>query len=174
MWYIYLPDTAMALLYGEYNCKVDAKGRFLVPTALQSQLADDERTAFVIGRGLDPCLVIYPAAVWEKELQAIYSRSQYHEANRTFARLFQSGATPIGLDGQGRLNLPKHLQDEAGIEKDVVLIGALDRIECWPAERYKTWLIESQQRLPALAEAVMQGPTSPPTSSSTPLNPPTS
>lgn len=145
----------MGLLYGEYSCKVDDKGRFLMPSALHKQLAEDHRTAFVVGRGLDPCLVIYPAPVWETELQRIYSRNQYQEANRSFARLFQSGATPVTLDGQGRLNLPKSLQTEAAIDKEVVLIGALDRIECWSAERYQAWLRSSQERLPALAEQVM-------------------
>ncbi|MDX2062552.1 MAG: division/cell wall cluster transcriptional repressor MraZ [Bacteroidia bacterium] len=146
----------MGLLYGEYTCRVDDKGRFQMPTALYQQLADDHRSAFVVARGLDPCLVLYPAPIWEAELQRIYTRSQYHEANRTFARLFQSGAAPVALDGQQRINLPKALQQEAGIVKELVLIGALDRIECWAAERYRSWLDESLRRLPALAEAVMQ------------------
>lgn len=145
----------MGLLYGEYNCKVDDKGRFLMPGGLFKQLAEDQRRAFVVSRGLDPCLVVYPAPVWETELQQIYSRSQYHEANRTFARLFQSGAQPVELDSNQRLNLPKHLTEYAQIEKDLVLIGAVDRIEIWGAERYRSWLEASLERLPALAENVM-------------------
>ena len=71
----------MKSLIGEYNCKLDDKGRFLMPAGLRKQLPEDQQSDFVINRGIDRCLVLYPLSVWETELARIQSRNQYLKEN---------------------------------------------------------------------------------------------
>ncbi len=145
----------MRPIYGEYECKVDAKGRFLFPSALMKLLPENQ-SEFVINRGLDPCLVIFPLEVWESELKEIFSRNQFIEKNRNFARLFQNGATPVTLDNQNRVLIPKRLLEQGEIKSDLILIGSYDRIELWSKEKYEKWLDSHQNELPQLSEEVMK------------------
>ena len=145
----------MRPLFGEYPCKVDPKGRFLFPAALLRLLPEDERTHFVINAGLDPCLVLYPLKIWETELQKIYSLNQFVARNRTFARRFQNGATPVDIDGQNRILIPRRLAMDAGIDKDVLLFGSFDRIEIWSQERYSDWLAQQTDDPAELADSIM-------------------
>jgi MraZ protein len=145
----------MSVLFGELECKVDAKGRFLFPAALLKQLPDEQRNDFVINQGLDGNLDIYPKESWVAALGKIMAKNQYVAQNRAFTRRFQSGAAPVTLDSAKRLNIPKALMDRAGIANDVVLIGAGDRIECWAKDRYDAWLTAEGNQLEDLAEAVM-------------------
>jgi MraZ protein len=145
----------MGPIFGEYECKLDEKGRFLLPSALLKQLPEDQREEFVLNRGLDPCLVLYPMSVWREELRKIHSKNQYVAKNRAFARKFQSGATPANPDSNRRLLIPKRLMSYAGIERDLVLIGAFDRIEIWGKERYEEWLEDDSNNLEKLSEEVM-------------------
>lgn len=145
----------MKPLYGEYECKVDAKGRFLFPAALLKQLPEDDRSAFVLNKGMDKCLCLFPEAVWEAELQKIYARNRYQEKNRAFARMFQSGATPTAPDAQNRILIPKRLAAYAEIESKIVLFGAFDRIEIWDAAVYENWLASQDYNLKDLSEEVM-------------------
>jgi len=145
-------------LFGEYACKVDPKGRFLLPAALLKQLNDADQHDFVINRGLDPCLVLYPLRIWKEELSKIFAKNQYTAKNRAFARRFQAGATPLTLDGQKRVLVPKRLAEWAEIDKSIVLIGAFDRIEIWSEARYEAWLNDASNDLEALSEDVMADP----------------
>jgi MraZ protein len=145
----------MNQIFGEYECKVDAKGRFLLPAGLLKQLDPESSTDFVLNRGLDQCLVLYPLKVWRAELGKIMQKNQYVAENRAFARKFQAGATPVSLDSNNRLLVPKRLAAYAGVEKELVLIGAMDRIEVWAKEAYDEWLESPENDLETLAEKVM-------------------
>ena len=112
----------MKPIYGEYDCRLDAKGRFLLPSALKKQLPEKEQEEFVINRGIDKCLVLYPVSVWENELKKIYSRNQFVGKNRAFARKYLNGATRIELDNSSRVLIPKRLGEHAGITQDIVLV----------------------------------------------------
>lgn len=147
---------ALGGLFGEFAAKLDAKGRFLLPAALVRQLPNtQDESAFVLNRGLDKCLVLFPAAVWQQELQAVFATNQFVAENRAFARLFQSGATPVEMDGQGRLLIPKRLADAVDIKQDLAIIGAWDRVEIWATEVYNAWYETEGRRLQPLAEKVM-------------------
>ena len=151
-------QTSVRPLYGEYPCKIDPKGRFLVPAALLKLLPEEERTQFVLNKGLDHCLVLYPYKIWEQELEKVYSRNQFIAKNRAFARQFQNGASPAEIDAQNRILIPKRLAQQAGIDKDLVLFGSFDRIEIWSTAQYESWL-ESQTLDPAeLADEIMNDP----------------
>lgn len=143
-------------LFGEYECKVDSKGRFLFPSTLLSFFTEEEQKDFVINKGMDSCLVLYPIQVWEKEIEKIYSKNQFLEKNRAFARMFQSGAQPVHLDNQKRILIPKKLLETAEIQNDIVLIGAYDRIEIWSKEKFESWLNTHQQEFTNLSEEVMK------------------
>ncbi len=159
----------MSILFGEYPLKADAKGRFLLPAGLLRQLPPTAQGGdqFVLGRGLDPCLVLYPMGVWQAELQRLYGQNQFDPSARALARLYQSGAQPLSLDAQNRLLIPKPLWDELMAEApdapELTLIGAHDRIEIWPTARYRRWLAEQLPHLPALAQRVLSAPTPPTT-----------
>ena len=145
----------MIALIGEYDCKMDAKGRFLMPAGLRKQLPEDQQNEFVINRGLDDCLVMYPIPVWEKELSRLQSRNQYVQKNRTFLRMFLNGATRVSLDGNGRVLIPKRLMEFLGTNKDLILLAQIDKIEVWNNDRYKDFLKNSQAIMSELAEEVM-------------------
>ena len=143
-------------LFGEYECKVDAKGRFLFPSVLLSFFSEEEQNEFVINKGMDSCLVLYPLKVWEQEIEKIYAKNQFIEKNRAFARMFQSGAQPVHLDNQKRILIPKKLIETAEIQGDIVLIGAYDRIEIWAKEKFEKWLEQNQSSFANLSEEVMK------------------
>lgn len=147
----------MRPIFGEYECKVDSKGRFVLPSALKRQLPEDAQKDFVISRGLDPCLVLYPLKVYEVELKRIHARNQYVERNRAFARMFINGSMPLELDSSSRVLVPKRLGAEAGLDKDLILVANVDRIEIWDKARYEQWIMENRGHLERLSEEVMGG-----------------
>lgn len=145
----------MKPIFGEYDCKIDSKGRFLLPSGLKKQLPENEQEEFVINRGIDQCLVLYPVSVWEGELKAIYSKNQFVARNRAFARKFLNGATRVNLDGNSRVLLPKRLNDHAKINREIVLVAAYDRVEIWDKATYEAWLADDRYDLEKLSEEVM-------------------
>jgi MraZ protein len=145
----------MRPIYGEYECRMDSKGRFAFPSGLKKQLPDDQQKEFVLNRGLDECLVLYPVKVWEAELKKIHSKNQYVAKNRAFARMFQSGALPLELDGSNRLLIPKRLAGHAKITQDIIVVASFDRIEIWDKATYEAWLDSGQYDMEALSEEVM-------------------
>lgn len=145
----------MRPIFGEYECKIDAKGRFVLPSGLRRQLPEDEQKEFVINRGLDQCLVLYPIKIWERELAKIHSRNQYVAKNRAFARKFQNGAKPVEIDNAGRVLVPKQLAGYAEVSKELVLVASFDRIEIWDKGVYDAWQADEQWDMETLSEEVM-------------------
>ncbi len=142
-------------LLGEYDCKMDAKGRFMLPSGLKKQMVDVVHHGFVINRDVfRPCLSLYPKSEWENTMKMVRRLNRFVEKNMEFIRRFTSGATPLELDPAGRLNMPKPLLDHAGKSKELKLIGIGDRVEVWTKEAYLNMLRE-QVDLTALAEDVM-------------------
>ena len=125
---------------GEYEVTLDTKGRFLVPAAVKKQLTGDSANQFVINRGIEQCLTLYPMQTWEPVFSNISKLNDFDPQVREFRRSFLNGATQIELDSAGRLLLPKILIDYAGLEKDVVLVSAVNKIEIWDSSKYKSSL----------------------------------
>ncbi|MFT3884881.1 MAG: division/cell wall cluster transcriptional repressor MraZ [Flavobacteriales bacterium] len=145
----------MLNLLGEYDVRLDAKGRLVLPSGLKKQLADVASKGFVINRDVfRPCLVLYPMPEWERTNEMLRRLNRFVEKNMEFIRRFTSGATPLELDGSGRLLLPKPLMDDPKTGKDIKLIGLGDRIEVWGKEAYAAMRREKVD-LTALAEDVM-------------------
>ena len=147
----------MRPIFGEFECKIDSKGRFVLTSGLKKQLPEGDQNQFVINRGLDECLVLYPLKVWEEELRKIYALNQYSAKNRAFARKFRNGAKPIDMDNSSRVLVPKPLMGYAHIEKELVLVASFDRIEIWDKATYEKWLDSDRYDMEELSEEVMGG-----------------
>ena len=120
----------MLNLLGEFDCRLDAKGRLVLPALLRKQLGKEADAGFVMNRDVHaPCLVLYPNSVWEKTSQQLRRLNRFVKANAEFIRRFTAGATPVALDPTGRMLLPYALMKEARMGNDIKLIGADDRIE---------------------------------------------
>jgi MraZ protein len=126
----------MPTFFGEYEATVDAKGRFLLPGGFKKQWPEGEST-FVINRGFEKCLVLYPMKSWEPIVQEFSLKNQFDPKVREFRRQFFGGATEVELDTAGRLLLPPTLKEYAGLTKDIILVAALNNIEIWDANKYK-------------------------------------
>ncbi|MBK1440996.1 division/cell wall cluster transcriptional repressor MraZ [Parapedobacter sp. ISTM3] len=146
----------MGHLIGEFDCKLDAKGRMVLPAALKRQIVDVERDGLVVSRGFEKNLVLYPRSEWDKITRKLAKLNQYVARNRKFIRDFTRGATELTLDSAGRLLLPKSLLEYGGIETDVKLLCQFSKIEVWSKEAYdKLWEDGEDDDFAELAEAVM-------------------
>ncbi|MCH2213780.1 MAG: division/cell wall cluster transcriptional repressor MraZ [Flavobacteriales bacterium] len=145
----------MLNLLGEYDCKLDAKGRLMFPAALKRQLEDVLHEGFVINRDLfEKCLVLYPRGEWNTVSRQLDGLNRFIKKNVSFIRRFNNGATPVTLDGTGRLLVPMALAAYADFEKEVKLMGNGDRIEIWSKLHYEQMLNEDID-MGALSEEVM-------------------
>jgi len=145
----------MAGFIGEYECKLDAKGRFLFPAGLKKQLDPAAQEKFVMNRGFEGCLVLYPMNEWERITTRLKKLNLFVARNRKFFRQFHNGATQMAMDGTGRLLVPKVLMRYAEIEKEAVLFAYADRIEVWDKKKYDQVMNEGMDDFAGLAEEVM-------------------
>ena len=145
----------MLNLLGEYDVRLDAKGRLVLPSGLKKQLADQLSQGFVVNRDVfRPCLVLYPQSVWDGINRMLGRLNRFVEKNMEFIRRFTAGATHLELDSSGRLLLPKALMDEPKLGKELKLIGLGDRVEVWSKAGYAQ-MRKQKVDLSALAEEVM-------------------
>lgn len=120
------------MFMGEYSHTIDPKGRLIIPSKFREQLGDE----FVLTKGLDGCLSIYPMDEWGQFEEQLRSLPLTNKNARTFSRFFVAGATSCELDKQGRILVPGTLREFASLEKDVVLTGNINRIEIWSKQKW--------------------------------------
>lgn len=145
----------MTSFLGEFECKLDAKSRFLLPSGLRKQLDPACKEQFVMNRGFEGCLVLYPQNEWDKIASRLKKLNLFVAKNRAFYRQFHNGATAVVLDGNGRALIPKTLLAYAALEKEVVLFAYADRIEIWSKDRYEEVMSQDSEEFADLAEEVM-------------------
>ncbi|MBK0380713.1 division/cell wall cluster transcriptional repressor MraZ [Mucilaginibacter segetis] len=145
----------MSYLTGEFECKLDAKGRMMIPAGLKKQLPEAETEALVINRGLEKYLVIYTKKEWDKKLDELSKLNEYDRKSIQFVRYFTGGATTLVPDSAGRVLLPKNLQEYAGIGNDVVLTCMLNKIEVWDKKAHAEMVNNEPENFAELAEEVM-------------------
>lgn len=145
----------MTNLIGEFECKIDEKGRLIIPAALKKQLPPEAEDKFVINRGFEKCLVLYPRNEWKTISDEINQLNLYNKKNRDFVRYFFRGATELTLDGSSRILVPKSLLDYAAVSKEIVLFAFSNRIELWAKEAYDSLLSDEPEDFATLAEEVM-------------------
>lgn len=122
---------------GEYEATVDAKGRFLLPAGVRRRLPEDSPNEFVINRGFEKCLTLYPIVNWRPIVAGINKLNEFEPKIRQFRRYFFNGITELELDTAGRLLIPPNLREHADIQKDIIVVGAINKIEIWDAKNYK-------------------------------------
>ena len=164
----------MPQLLGEFDCKMDSKGRLRLPAALQKQLQSFGSSNYVINRGMTSYLTLFPKITWEHESAKVKALNGYIEKNQAFKRYLYRGATPLEPDSADRILLPKSLIEYAGIKKQVIIQGMDDRIEIWDKEAYLNDINQEPADFRRLAEdtwsSVSQPP--PPNNPQNPFNPP--
>lgn len=148
---------ALKQLLGEYEVRLDGKGRFRMPTALIAQLGDWAQGNFVINRGFEKCLVLYPEPVWNDITAELNELNLYNKKNRDFARYFFRGASEVTLDSAERMLLPKRLAEYANIQQDMILSAYSGRIELWALDAYDQWMEEEPVDFSELADEVLGG-----------------
>jgi MraZ protein len=143
-------------LIGTYECKVDIKGRLLLPAPLKKQLAASLQDGFVLKRSVfQPCLELYPMAEWNLMMQKINKLNKFVKKNNDFIRRFQAGVKVVEIDALGRLLVPKDLTNFAQITKEVVLSSTVNIVEIWDKDLYEKAIDDSVGDFADLAEDVM-------------------
>jgi MraZ protein len=129
----------MSTFIGDYTCKVDAKGRILLPSAFKKQMPADAQDHFVVRKDIFvECLVLYSIEDWNKEVEKIRKRTNpYNREHNNFLRNYYKGTAELSLDSNNRLLIPKRLMDLIGADRDVVLAGQDGHIEIWAESNYE-------------------------------------
>ena len=139
------------MFMGEFNNKLDAKGRMIVPSKFREDLSEQ----FVITRGLDKCLFGYTHEEWSRIEEKMKNLPLTKRDARKFMRLFFSGATAVEVDKQGRINIPQNLRTYAGLSKDCTIIGVSSRIEIWDSEEWSDFYSDSEENFEDIAEELI-------------------
>ena len=146
----------MVSFLGEYESTIDAKGRFLLPAGLKKQLPVEDALQFVINRGFEKCLTLYPLQSWNPLYAQISQLNDFDPKVREFRRYFLNGATQLEIDAAGRILLPKNLVEHASLQKDIVLVSAMNKIEIWDKTKYQQFFESfSAESFSNLANQVM-------------------
>ena len=123
------------MFMGEYRHTIDDKGRITIPSKLRYELGEE----FIITKGLDGCLFIYPKEEWEN-IAKKYKELPNTKDARNYLRFFLSGAVLSSFDKQGRININKPLIEYASLVKDCVIIGVNERLEIWSKDKWEEFL----------------------------------
>jgi len=153
----------MITFSGTYDCKMDPKGRIVLPARLKARLPDAAEQKIVVVLGFKKCLTIYTMAEWESKLESFARVSEYDEAGQQFIRDFTYGIAEETLDGLGRFSLNKTLIQYAGLSADVVVAGVANRMEIWSKAEYEKNLtpMSERQSLQAIARNIFDQPGKP-------------
>lgn len=139
------------MFMGEYRHNIDGKGRVIMPSRFREELGEQ----FVLTRGLDNCLFVYPMDEWSN-LEGKLKELPFTKADaRAFVRFFFSGAAEGALDRQGRVLLPSHLREYARLERDVVIIGVSSRVEIWSADEWSRYAQDAELSFEDIAEKII-------------------
>ena len=148
--------TKLNTIIGTYECKVDAKGRLMIPSALKKQLANSLQDGFVLKRSVfQPCLELYPMTEWNLMMQKINKLNRFVKKNNDFIRRFTAGVKVVEVDDLGRLLIPKDLVGFSKISKDIVLSSAVNIVEIWDKDLYENAIAGDDDEFANLAEDVM-------------------
>ena len=141
----------MTFFTSEYESKLDAKGRLVLPSRVKAQLPEGE-TELVLRKGFERCLILYPMVEFKKVFSRISGLSEFNEEFRTLQRNFFSGTATVELDNNGRLLVPKNMLAYAQLEKDLVLVGMGNKVEIWNPSLYEKHMISDPSELSKLAQ----------------------
>ncbi|MBP6889021.1 MAG: division/cell wall cluster transcriptional repressor MraZ [Candidatus Moranbacteria bacterium] len=136
------------MFIGEYSHSVDPKKRLALPSKFRGELG----SRVVVTRGLDHCLFVYPMKVWEEIASKLGNLPVGESGTRSFIRLMLSGAVDTELDSQGRVLLPEYLKNDAGLKKEVTIVGVYNRLEIWDEDVWKKYKQNAEKNTGKIAE----------------------
>ena len=139
------------MFMGEFHQRLDEKGRITIPVKMRNDLGEN----FIVTRGLDGCIFIYPKEEWQKIITQ-YKELPNTKEIRTFLRAFLSCASEMNMDKQGRMNITSPLIEWASLNKEVVIIGVNERLEVWSKEIWENYLDESKESFSDIADKLFQ------------------
>jgi MraZ protein len=140
--------------FGEYECKLDEKGRLRLPSAILNQLGENNSRDFVANRGFERCLYLFPKDIWTVKLNEVQGLNEYLPEVRQFKRYFYRGATEFTPDKADRILLPKILLDYAGIDKTLIITAVGEYLEIWNADAYRDIVNTEPEDISALAQKI--------------------
>ena len=139
------------MFMGEYQHTLDEKGRVIIPAKLRDELGD----SFVITRGLDKSLFVYPMDEWNNVAMKMRELSTTNADARAFVRFFLSGAVEAELDKQGRVVIPNNLREHADILKEIYILGVASRLEIWSKEVWEEYSKQAEESYESIAEKIV-------------------
>ena len=147
----------MSFFKGREIYSVDAKGRVNIPAKMRKSMSPDASETFVVTRGPDdePCIYAYPLDEWRKFEENLKGLNQFNEQDRFFVRTLLYWADEVAFDGQFRIMIPKALMDFTRIEKNALILGAMDHIEIWNPEIFETYMSARTESYANVAASVM-------------------
>lgn len=145
----------MSSFKGSYIYAVDEKGRVSIPARMRKYLAPEANETFVITRGTDTCLFLFPFDEWEKLERKLKELNTFNPQHRFLIRILLMWAVEVTLDNQSRIMIPKNLLEFAKIDKEVLIIGALDRIEIWNPNIFQEYIRAQPESYESVAEKIL-------------------
>ena len=142
----------MAFFTSEHECKLDAKGRLVLPSRLKSVLPEASKKSIIIRKGFEPNLIVYPLHEFQNIYTRISSLNEFSSEQRKLKRNLFSSISQVDLDSNGRFLLPKSMIFHTRLEKDVILVGMGNVIELWSPDNYKKYLINDANEFSKLAQ----------------------
>jgi len=143
------------LFRGQYTYSVDSKGRLSIPAKLRRQLSPEANDTFVMTQGTAKCIDVYPMDQWQQFEQKLIDLNPFNPQEAKFIRMILQHATEDNLDSQSRILIPPNLLQYAKIEKEVLVLGALKKIELWDPKTYREYLEQSSETYEEIAAKVM-------------------
>ena len=145
----------MSSFKGSYNYSVDSKGRINIPSRLRKYLSPEANDTFIVTRGFEKCLFLYPQDEWNSLEETIRGLSPSNAQHRFITRALLRHATETQLDGQSRITIPKELLQFAGIEDQVLILGVLERIEIWNPGEHEAYVSSQKESYESVAQSVL-------------------
>jgi MraZ protein len=145
----------MAKFIGEFECKIDNKGRIILPAKLRAQIPDNDAKTMVINRGFEKCLVLYTSSDWNTETEKLNVLNDFNRTARKFIRQFNNGANIVAIDTNSRINIPNTLLDYASLKDDIVISCYNHKIEIWDKKHYEEELKFDDEEFSKMAEELM-------------------
>mgnify|MGYP000371485877 CR=1 FL=1 len=149
--------NTLAEFIGEYHCKIDGKGRVMLPSKLRAQIPENNGINMVVNRSFEKCLALFTKDDWTKETEKLKELNEFHPKARKFIRQFRAGATLIQVDGASRINLPKNLIEYAELKGEIVLSSSGGKIEIWSKANYEKEFDFDAEQFAEAAEELFGG-----------------
>lgn len=140
---------------GQFTYSIDAKGRISIPAKLRKQISPEANDSFVMTRGVSSCIDIYPLNEWVQIEEKLLKLNQFQPDDVRFIRMMTQFAIEDSMDSQSRILIPQNLIEYAKIEKEVLILGVLKKIEVWNPKIYEEYLNQSPETFEQIAAKVM-------------------